>query len=142
MRSPQQFGSRSADLCPVCRPFVGPTRCILSAQSCWYMRACHRLHQRVCCYVQVSAEALRVTEQMIHIIRPDPIKAVPTKLKVPCPAPEAISLLSCSLLVLLEGCRQLRGTPAKKPCKHSKKLQVLDMMTSFANLASSARVPP
>jgi len=31
---------------------------------------------------QVSAQALRVTEQMVHIIRPDPGQSVPAKLKV------------------------------------------------------------
>ena len=31
---------------------------------------------------QVSAEALRVTELVVHIIRPDPRQPLPAKLKV------------------------------------------------------------
>ena len=47
--------------------------------GCSYLR---RIDQSWCPAAQVSAQALRVTEQMVHIIRPDPGKAVPAKLKV------------------------------------------------------------
>ena len=79
----------------------------------------HWHHRPVCCDMQVSAEALRVTEQMIHIIRPDPGKAVPSKLKVPSREPETTSALSSSVDNLLRWRCQQRRTSATSLAKHS-----------------------
>ncbi len=73
------WGAHTPDLAK--SPPVTADYCAMSARPLQLVR---HAHPSTRCFVapQVSAQALRVTEQMVHIIRPDPGQSVPAKLKV------------------------------------------------------------